>query len=172
VGDGAGASARRVATLASGAKYTVGLKALQKWSGERVRIEARVDGSIEATFRFDGTTCSNMGHPLAFDYAVTLSAPADGYRILEADCRPSPGEDGYRQMCAYLVDSGELMHAIASEKPLLGRPLNDVLTWTRASAPSGCHCTADSRAHKWGLALEAIHYTLAQAEAGATERPR
>jgi hypothetical protein len=37
-----------------------------------------------------------------------------------------------------------------------------VLTWTRVAAPAGCHCTADSRAHKWGLALEAIHYALSQ----------
>jgi len=54
------------------------------------------------------------------------------------------------------------MRSIANEKPLLGRPLNDVLDWARAAAPSGCHCNADSRAHKWGLAFEAIHYALAQ----------
>ena len=52
------------------------------------------------------------------------------------------------------------MSDIAGEKPLLGRPLDEVLSWSRTPAPSGCHCTADSRAHKWGLALEAIHYAL------------
>lgn len=155
--------------LTRGAKYSVGVRALQKWSGERVRIERCADGTTQATFRFDGTTCSNMGQPLAFDYTVTLSPPVDGYKILRADCRPAEGEEGYKHMCAYLADADELMHAIATEKPLLGRPLDDVLAWTRASAPSGCHCSADSRAHKWGLALEAIHYTLAQTAAPAAQ---
>jgi hypothetical protein len=143
------------------------LRALQKWSDERVRVEPRGDGSIVATFRFDGTTCSNMGRPLAFDYSVALSSPAEGYKILQADCRPAAGDEGYKQMCAYLADAADLMHTIAAEKPLVGQPLNDVLAWSRTPAPSGCHCTADSRAHKWGLALEAIHYTLAQTATSA-----
>jgi hypothetical protein len=54
------------------------------------------------------------------------------------------------------------MRAIATEKPLLGRPLGDVLSWKRDAARAGCHCDAASRAHKWGLALEAIHFALAQ----------
>jgi hypothetical protein len=65
-------------------------------------------------------------------------------------------------MCAYLSDADALMAAIAGERPpIVGQPLDAVFGWTRASAPSGCHCAAESRAHKWGLALEAIHYTLA-----------
>ena len=149
-------------TLTREARYTVNDRALKKWVQERVRIEVLPDGSLAARFRFDGTTCSNLGQPLAFDYAVTLSGPADGYTILHTDCRPAPGDEGHTRMCAYLGDAGALMQAIAGEKPLLGRPLNDVLDWTRTAAPSGCHCSADSRAHKWGLALEAIHYALAQ----------
>ncbi len=151
--------------LARYGSYTVNLRALRKWAQERVRIDRRTDGAIEARFRFDGTTCSNLGRPLAFDYEVALSSPADGYTVLRADCRPAPGDEGYTQMCAYLGDRAALMNAIGSEKPLLGRPLNDVLSWIRPAAPSGCHCSADSRAHKWGLALEAIHYALAHAEA-------
>ena len=42
--------------------------------------------------------------------------------------------------------------------------MNEVLTWQRASSPSGCYCDADRRAHKWGLVLEVIHYALAQRE--------
>ena len=76
-----------------------------------------------------------MGRALAFDYVVTLSAARDGYRILEADCRPAPGDEGYKSMCAYLTDAPVLMAEIAAEKPVLGRPLDDVLTWTRAPAP-------------------------------------
>jgi hypothetical protein len=160
-----------ITPLARGARYTVNPRALRKWAQERVRIEHRDSGSIEACFRFDGTTCSNLGRPLAFDYLVTLSDPRNGYRILRADCRPASGDEGYTQMCAHLGDAGALMHAIEVEKPLLGRPLNDVLGWIRPAAPSGCHCSADSRAHKWGLALEAIHYTLFHLGALATPGP-
>jgi hypothetical protein len=148
--------------LTRDAKYTVNGRALKKWSQERVRIEAKADGTVVASFRFDGTTCSNQGRPLAFDYAVTLSGPDKGYTILESDCRPVAGDDGHTLMCAYLSDSDGLMRSIATEKPLLGRPLDEVLNWNREVAPSGCHCSAESRAHKWGLALEVIHYALAQ----------
>jgi hypothetical protein len=151
--------------------YTVNPRALRKWAQERVRIAARADGSLAASFRFDGTTCSNMGRPLAFDYLVALSSARDGYRILAANCAPAEGDEGHKAMCSYLADAPALMQAMASEKPLLGRPLHDVLTWTRAPAPTGCHCDASSRAHKWGLALEAIHFALAQSSASSPPTP-
>ncbi len=151
--------------LTRAATYSVNSRALRKWAAERVQVDQRADGTVAATFRFDGTTCSNLGEPLAFDYRVSLSGPDDGYRILESSCTPAPGDEGYQSTCAYLQDADGLMAEIAREKPLLGRPLDDVLRWTRAAAPSGCHCTADSRAHKWGLALEAIHFALVQAGA-------
>ena len=143
-------------------KYSVNSRALAKWAKERVRLETLADGAIAASFRFDGTTCSNMGQPLAFDYSVTLGTADEGYPIRETDCRPAPADEGHKKMCAYLSDAPGLLQAIATEKPLLGRPLGDVLTWRRAAAPAGCHCEAASRAHKWGLALEAIHFALAQ----------
>jgi hypothetical protein len=146
---------------ASPSRYTVGVRALRKWATERVRVVRRNDGTVDASFRFDGTTCSNSGWPLAFEYSVSLSPPAKGYVILKADCHPAPGDEGHLQMCAYLNDPEGLMAAIAAEKPLLGRPLNDVLAWSRAQGPSsGCYCSVESRTHKWGLALEAIHFTL------------
>ena len=132
--------------LAHDAKYSVNSRALRKWAQERVHIQHHERGTIAARFRFDGTTCSNQGRPLAFDYAVTLSGPGEGYTILESACRPAPGDDGHTFMCAYLSDSEGLMKSFNDEKPLLGRPLNDVLSWTRTAAPSGCHCSADSRA--------------------------
>lgn len=154
------------AGLSREATYSVSTRALQKWARERVTIARRDDGTTEARFRFDGTTCSNMGRPLAFDYVVSLDAAARGYAILQAECRPAEEDDGYQAMCAYLTDGPRLMSKIDAEKPLLGRPLDDVLGWTRPAATSGCYCTAESRTHKWGLALEAIHYALAQSDAG------
>ena len=139
--------------------YTLNSRALRKWAGERVSVSNRSDGTLEAVFRFDGTTCSNMGRPLAFDYRVIVS-PGDDLRILETSCGPTPGDTGYQSTCAYLDNPGKHLADITSDRPLIGRPLGEVLTWQRASAPSGCHCSADARLHKWGLALEVIHYAL------------
>jgi hypothetical protein len=154
--------------LTRNANYSVNARALRKWAQERVRINRQEDGSLTASFRFDGTTCSNLGRPLAFDYSVTLSSPESRCTILEADCRPASNDTGHMHMCAFIEDAEGLMTAIATEKPLLGQPLDEVLQWVRAAAPSGCHCTAVSRAHKWGLALEAIHYALAVSAEGST----
>jgi hypothetical protein len=159
----------RASIMASGSpldrdlRYTTNTRALKKWAQERVQLSPRSDGTIDAVFHFDGTTCSNMGEPLAFDYVVKLGSAETGYSILETDCVPAADDLGYTKMCSYLSDADGLMRAIASEKPLLGRPLNDIGSWTRAAAPSGCHCSSESRLHKWGLALEAIHYALAHA---------
>jgi hypothetical protein len=152
-------------------KYSVNSRALAKWARERVRIETKADGVIAATFRFDGTTCSNLGQSLVFDYSVTLGTASEGFPIRETDCRPATGDEGHKKMCSYLSDAPALMQAIATEKPLLGRPLGDVLHWTRPAAPAGCHCDAASRAHKWGLALEAIHFALAQRPAPRAAAP-
>lgn len=163
-----GQNAARVARAES---YTVNPRALRKWARERVRLEYRGDGVVDAHFRFDGTTCSNQGRPLAFDYHVALQASPDGYSIMQMDCRPAPGDEGHRQMCAFLSDGEALMREIGADQPLRGRPLHDVLGWERTPAPSGCYCSADSRAHKWGLALEAIHFALGQTEAEPAPGP-
>jgi hypothetical protein len=67
-------------------------------------------------------------------------------------------------MCEYIRDADSLMANIESEKPLLGRPLEDVLSWERAASPSGCYCEEGMRMHKWGLVLEVLHFALAQFE--------
>lgn len=156
--------------LRKDATYVTSARALQKWAGERVRVLPREDGSIEAFFRFDGTTCSNMGRSLAFEYRVLVASAEEKHRIVEAECRPVEEEDGYQHMCAYLSDSEGLMKAIGIEPPVVGKPLDAILDWSRASAPSGCYCTAASREHKWGLALEVIHYTLARRNPAAAVR--
>jgi hypothetical protein len=143
-------------------RYTLGGKTLEKWAKERLRLENECDGSIRATFRFDGTTCTNLGQPLAFDYAVTLGAREEGHILLESRCRPASGDSGHARMCAFLENGPGLMQAIEEEKPLLGRPLAEILAWAPPSAPSGCYCNAETRAHKWGLVLEVLHYALAR----------
>jgi hypothetical protein len=162
---------REAAPAARPATYSVNSRALKKWAKERVTIGHAPDGTVEACFRFDGTTCSNQGRPLAFDYRVSLQPSREGYTITDSHCRPAPDDDGHKFMCAYLSDGEALMEEINGEKPLLGRPLNEVLTWERAAVPSGCYCSADSRAHKWGMALEVIHFALAQAREEAPPQP-
>jgi len=54
------------------------------------------------------------------------------------------------------------MTRIAEPPPVVGQSLDAVLTWERETRQSGCYCDATSRAHKWGLALETLHYALHQ----------
>jgi hypothetical protein len=147
--------------LSNAAGYSISLKALQRWSQDRLTIEMKDDGGIVAMFRYEGTTCTNLGRPLHFHYHVTLGRREDGYPILEQWCRPAPGDEGYTAMCGYLTNHDELMASIAREGPLHGRPLDEVVRWSRPASPAGCYCEPESRLHKWGLVLETIHYALA-----------
>ncbi|MBZ5623376.1 MAG: hypothetical protein LAQ69_32330 [Acidobacteriia bacterium] len=142
-------------------KYTVKTKALKRWAEERLTLHRSPDGTVEALFRYDGTTCTNMGHPLTFHYHVGLGPREDGYRIREQRCGPAPGDTGHTHMCRYQENSNELLNAIASEKPCLGQPLSAVLSWQRPECAPGCYCEPPSREHKWGIVLETIHFALA-----------
>jgi hypothetical protein len=144
------------------ARYATNTKALERWARERLTLSTRPDGAIAAHFRYDGTTCTNMGRPLAFDYHLVLGPRDTGYVIREQRCEPAPGDDGYTRMCRYMSNREHLMGAIDREKPLAGHPLNDVLTWLRPSRSAGCYCEPDSRQHKWGWGLETIHFALSR----------
>lgn len=146
------------------AAYKINIKALQKWSKERLLMNGLDDFSTEARFRYEGTTCSNTGRPLEFIYYVKLDSPENDYRILKAFCRPAPGDTGHTYMCQYTRDAAQLMAAIEDEKPLLGEPLNNILGWKHQSNPAGCYCTPASREHKWGIVLQVIHYAMVQSE--------
>jgi hypothetical protein len=149
--------------LSRDARYSISVKALQRWSADRLSLTTRADGSIDATFHYEGTTCTNTGTPLHFHYQVRLGRREDGYPLLEQRCRPAPGDGGYTSMCQYVRDGEPLMGAIEREQPLHGQPLDEVMRWARPAGPAGCYCDAESRRHKWGLVLETIHYTLTRA---------
>jgi hypothetical protein len=144
--------------------YQVNVKALKRWAQDRLALTLREDGSVDAAFRYEGTTCTNMGRPLAFEYRVSLGRRDEGYPIREQRCAPAAGDTGHTFMCRYLDQRESLMAAIEREKPLLGRPLHEVLSWTRPACAAGCYCDADARSHKWGLVLETIQYALASQE--------
>jgi hypothetical protein len=142
------------------ASYTVHRGALERWAEERLSLIEHEDGAVGATFRYEGTTCSNLGRPIEFDYFVKLGPRDDGYPIRELLCRPAPGDTGHTYMCHYMNNAEHLMVAIEKEKPLLGRPLNDILSWGQPTSGAGCHCAQEDRMHKWRLVFETIHYAL------------
>ena len=116
-------------------------------------------------FRYDGTTCTNMGRPLAFQYNVKLGRAQEGYPIREQQCAPAPGDTGHTSMCQYHRQRRPLMAAIDSEKPLHGTAARMPCSHGGArQSRAGCYCDPASREHKWGLVLETIHYALAQKE--------
>lgn len=151
-----------VPVLDKQARYSVNGRALKKWSQERLQLEVADDGSVNARFRFEGTTCSNLGQSIEYDYHVRLQPPSEAYRIADVRCVPAEGDRGHANQCEYLRDPAFFMKEVAAEKPLLGSPLNDVLAWKRSVNPAGCHCEAGSRQHKWGMVLEVIHFALVQ----------
>ncbi len=146
------------------AQYQTNKKALDRWAKERLTLRSDPDGSVDAVFRYDGTTCTNMGRPLTFLYQVRLGPRAEGYPIREQQCSPAADDDGYAYMCRFIEDSDTLMTAIDREKPLKGERLNAVLEWNRTPNGAGCYCETASRDHKWGIVLETIHYALVQKE--------
>ena len=148
------------AAAGTGPRYAVSVRALKRWAQERLLLDVHADGTVDARFRYDGTTCTNMGRPLAFDYAVTLGPREDGYPIREQRCGPAPGDTGFAFMCEYLREGDRLLETVRAEAPLLGQPLDAVLTWQRPAASAACYCEPESRQHKWGLVLETIHYAL------------
>ncbi len=150
--------------LADNPKYSTNVRALERWSRERLTLSHNHDGTIDAIFRYDGTTCSNMGRPLAYHYFVTLGPRDDGYPLREMRCMPVPGDEGHKFMCSYISQRDALLAAIEIEKPLLGQPLGDVLNWSRPATGAGCYCESSSREHKWGLVLETIHFAISQRE--------
>ena len=161
----------RTAVLDPDAHYSINRKALQRWANERLSLHNHPDGSLDAVFRYDGTTCTNMGRPMVFHYTVKLGPRAQGYPIREQRCAPAEDDTGHEFMCKYIEDATSLMSAIDSEKPLAGEPLNAVLAWQRGASAAGCFCEAASREHKWGLVLETIHYALAQQESVPDSEP-
>jgi hypothetical protein len=152
------------AVLDANGRYSVQRRALARWAAERLSLRAGNDGSLDAVFRYEGTTCTNMGRPLAFDYHVKLGPREEGYPIREQRCEPAAGDTGHMHMCQYIADGDRLMSAIEEEKPLHGQRLNAVLDWHPPMNAAGCFCELPSRARKWALVLETIHFALVQQE--------
>jgi len=148
--------------LTSNVKYSVNPKALEKWSKEKLRLNFCEDNSVEAKFCYQGSTCSNMGHSLMFEYHIKLGSPEENYKINFLECKPV--DDGYKFMCEYIKEPNQFMKIMNKEKPYLGKSFYEVIDWKRQFSPEGCYCKSESREHKWGLAFEVLHYALTEYE--------
>ncbi len=141
-------------------------RALARWSSERLRITPRGDGRVEATFRFDGTTCSSLGMPVAFDYRVTLTRGAGRFAVEACSSAPAEGDEGHRAMCSYRSDPARLLADLGKPPPFLGLGLAEAAATCRDAPSSGCLCLPGFRTHKWKMVLETIRYALDAGLAG------
>ena len=152
-------------TVRPSSSYAFPEKALAKWSDKRLKVTAQPDNELLARFRFDGSTCTNMGVPLAFDYEVRLKREAAGrHRILSSSCEPAEEHTGYQSMCAYLDKPDRFMTQLQAHQPLVGQILSSSLTWQSPSSPAGCLCTRASQDHKWRIVLQTLHFALEEDE--------
>ncbi len=142
--------------------YAFSPRALEGWVKKRLRLSELEDG-LEALFQFDGSTCTNLGLPLRFEYRVRLSGRQEvGYQLEELSCTPHPEDTGHKGMCSYLADAEGIMDLVSQPPALPGKSLERVLEWAPPSSPAGCLCSQSSRDHKWRIVLQTLHYSLLQ----------
>ena len=139
-------------------RYAYPDKALRRWSRELLMVDSCGDQSVEATFRPDCKTCSNMGVPFGFVYSIKLGLRRDGYPIRKLSCRPSDSD--YQCMCSCLEDPDGFPQAMISAPGFTGQTLSQILEWNPLVEPAGCLCRQPSRDHKWKIALQTVHYKL------------
>lgn len=157
-------SENKIGILNLEAKYSISPRALRKWVESRLELLPVEGGGYDAVFTYDGTTCSNMGHPLRYLYRISVGRRETGYLVLDASCGPDGTQEGHLRQCEYLKYGDTFLKEIEEERPLVGEPLDAVLNWRHPSSPAGCFCEASSRNHKWTIAYEVLHYALAQME--------
>ena len=141
--------------------YSFPEKALMKWRDNRLQVTALPNQELLASFRFDGSTCTNIGAPLAFEYHVKLRREVTGeHRILSSACQPAQDHLGFQSMCAYLDKPDRFMEQLNCYQPLVSQPLSDSLTWQTPTSPAGCLCTRASQDHKWRIVFQTLHFAL------------
>ncbi len=140
------------------AQYAYPVKALTRWATQHLRWQADQAGNVEAVFRLEGSTCGNV--PLVMLYEVGLGPRAEGWPIRRLSVQPEPNDDGHRAQCAFRADEGQWREELQAEQPCLGQPVAAALAWSPTVSPEGCLCTAASRAHKWRIVLQTLHWAL------------
>ena len=144
-------------------QYAFSRKALTRWSTNALSLSEPEAGTRQATFTYNGSTCSDGGIPLTVRLHVTLTPNEDDFTITEMSCVGDLESPGFTQMCSYLTSAGGITKKIDDFKPLLHHPLSDALKWDPERNPAGCLCSQANRNHKWLIALQTIHFALADA---------
>ena len=136
-------------------------RALQRWMQQRLKMCIADDGSVLVTFRFDGSTCTNMGMRLVFDYELKLKHGEDGeYRIVACSCRPAENDSGHRASCAWLKGPAWFMDQLDVDRPGVGQSLCQALARSGSLSGAACLCTRTDRTHKWQIVLQTLQYAL------------
>ncbi len=142
------------------ASYRFTPRVLKRWATRNLQLIPTVSGGHEAIFRFQGSTCGNIEFTLL--YYVTLGKAESGHEIQWMRCRPEPHGDGHTRMCCWRESDAMVVEWMRNETPLLGRPLDEAVSWQPNTSASGCLCHVDGREHKWSAVLQTIHFALNQ----------
>ncbi|MDP2136374.1 MAG: hypothetical protein Q8J74_00835, partial [Candidatus Didemnitutus sp.] len=138
--------------------YAFPQRALRRWARENLTFGTGSDGAVHATFRLEGSTCGNITFFLL--YHVALAPESADRRIVALRCEPAPQEENHKRMCCWQANATTAAAAMHHEIPLLGQPLESVLTWRPRRSPDGCLCVEPSRHYKWQAVLETLHFAL------------
>jgi hypothetical protein len=134
-------------------------KALERWSRDLLTLSKTENGTLEARFRLEGSTCGNIG--LTIDFTVRLGGGPGSWFIDGGDCRPAPGDRGCGHMCCSTRASLDSAFETARDtQPLVGQPLADALDWNPTMNPAGCICGAEQLNHKWRIVYHTIAFAL------------
>ena len=142
--------------------YSFPERALSKWSRERLSLTGQTGERLDARFRFDGTTCSSLGSPLALNFDVELSVEGSGtYRVTACRCTPADGDTGHEAMCAFRARPGSFLTSLRGVPALRGQLLEEAALWRPTVSPGGCLCLRSDQNHKWSMVFQTLHYRLA-----------
>ena len=145
--------------------YAFGHRVLKKWARNRLSLRQGEDGVLTASFHTSGSTCANMGLPLAFDYETKLKRDNAGtFRFESFSCRPAEGDSNHRSTCQFLSNPDAFAAGISESPPLIGQSLEAALHWNPDVSPAGCLCLRSSRDHKWRIVVQTIHFALANSQ--------
>ncbi|MEM7231573.1 MAG: hypothetical protein AAF517_05345 [Planctomycetota bacterium] len=151
--------AKQTSSLSSSTTYEFPIKALEKWRRDRLSLEES-GREYEASFRFDGTTCSVLGVPFTLEYSLRLSR--GDTKVESLRCAAPDSDTRYQSMCGWTRNPIRFEKQIAEPPAIVGLTLDEALEVVSRGSSAGCLCEAEYRSHKWRIVLETIHHELSE----------
>lgn len=140
--------------------YSYSPRVLKRWIKNYLSLEEQIDGSLKGKFTYKGSTCSNGGVKLDFEYHTDLVLKDGRYHIQETSCFPVKDNFGYKSTCPYPKQGDEILKVIGDDRPFVGEALDETLKWDPEVNPSGCMCTKTRRDHKWKMVFQTLHFAI------------